>query len=217
MKRLIGVYGGSFDPIHSGHLRFAELARYIFNLEKIIFIPSYIFPHKYKKNALASFEHRFNMVKLSIMNNKCFEISDIEGNREKKSYTLDTLKILKNKYIKHKIIFMLGSDSLLHIKTWKNWEQLLKEFQHIVALRPGDREKKVFNFVKILNVKSQIIKQKRKPEKIYNLNLLLDDSLIEISSSQIKEYIQKNIPTRYLVPESVFEYIKNNKIYYKED
>ncbi len=213
-KGRIGIFGGSFDPIHIGHLRFAEISREIFSLEKIIFIPAYRLPHTYKHGA-SDYYFRYEITKKSIKENKYFEISDIESKREKESYTIDTLKIFKKRFPEKELFFLMGSDSFEKIETWKEWQTLLTEFNHIIAVRPGYEEQKIYKLLKSYGLEYKVIDTIKKENnyKKSNINILVDKSLIEISSTEIKDFIKQNKSVRYLVDETILEDIIK---YYKE-
>lgn len=130
----VGIMGGTFDPIHYGHLVIAEQVRERFLLDKVIFVPVGKAPHK-EGVEVDKFD-RFNMVKLAIESNSNFEISSIEIDKHKKTYTIDTIKELKNN-IDAEIFFITGSDAILMIDTWKDYKELLSLVKFIGATRPG--------------------------------------------------------------------------------
>ena len=132
---MIALFGGSFDPVHLGHLRIAEDVREFFNLEKIIFIPAYLSPLKEFSNASA--EDRFNMLTLSVKDNPYFEVSDYEIKKGGKSYTIETVEYYE-KLLTHKPVLILGSDSFLTLHKWRRPEDLLKKANFIVVGRGKD-------------------------------------------------------------------------------
>ena len=133
----ICIFPGTFNPIHDGHLKMAEYALEKYNFEKIIFIPSYLPPHKEIDKKLA--EHRFNMVKLAIQNNPRFEVSDIEYTSEGKSYSLITVqKIIEQYCIKDRLNFIIGTDAFSKINSWYKADELKKLVHFIVFPRRGD-------------------------------------------------------------------------------
>jgi nicotinate-nucleotide adenylyltransferase len=213
-KGRMGIFGGSFDPVHIGHLRFAELSREIFNLEKIIFIPAYNLPHTYKSNA-SDYNFRYKITKKSISGNRYFEISDIESKREKKSWTIETLRIMKEIYPEKELYFMMGSDSFEKIDTWKDWRTIISEYKLIIAVRPGMEIKSIY---KILNgfgleySEFNILKNSQ-ANKEKNINILIANSLIQVSSSQIRELVKQGKSVRYLINDIIYEDIKK---YYSE-
>ncbi len=214
----IGVYGGSFDPIHIGHLRFAQLAIEYFSLEKILFIPAYNLPHTYK-DKVSDFKLRVKLISKAIEDNDKFELSEIESKREDKSYTIDTLRELNIIYPNAKLFFLMGSDSFLMINTWKNWKTLLNEYSHIVAVRPGYTLKKIEEFAKSFNLKYETISE-RKIGNFYNehlsIKILTDSSILDISSTDIRKRLKEGRDIRYLVPEKVYNLIISENLYREE-
>ena len=185
----IGILGGSFNPVHLGHLRLAEVAYQQLKLDKVIFIPAYLSPHK-KRERLASASKRYRMVALAIKGNLRFQISDIELKRKGVSYSVDTVRQLKATFSTSKLYFIVGSDFLKQITQWKDIKVLAKLCKFAVAQRPGHASKK--NFPKM-----QVIKM----------------NPLEISSSDIRRRIRNKKSIRYLVPEDVRQYIFKKKLY----
>lgn len=186
----IGMFGGTFDPIHNGHLITAQAIREIRKLDKIIFIPSYIAPHKV--NITSSFpEHRLEMIKLAIQDNSYFECSDYELKKEGISYTIDTIRHLKEKY--DDIELIIGYDNLLDFKNWKDPDEILNLVELIVLKRecPDNEEH----------------------DKYFYKAQLINTPLIEISGTAIRNRIKENLPVSYLVPEKVKEYIYKLNLY----
>ena len=133
----IGIMGGTFDPVHYGHLVTAEGARCEFGLDQVLFLPSGIPPHKTKKR-VSSAEHRYMMTVLATLSNPHFEVSRIDIDRKGISYTIDTLQILREQYgPKVELYFITGADAIFEIMSWKDSDQLLKIAHFIAATRPG--------------------------------------------------------------------------------
>ncbi len=187
----VGIFGGTFDPIHLGHLITAQSVREIRSLDKIIFIPAFISPHKADIPALNP-AHRLEMVKLAIKDIPYFDYSDVEVNNKTISYTVDTLRLLIKKY--KKIELIIGYDNILKFNTWKEPDEILKLASLVV-----------------LNRKSFEIP--RVQDKYYKSAIFVDTPSIEISSSDIRERVAKNLPVNFLVPSKVERYIYNNKLY----
>ncbi|MBU5455465.1 nicotinate-nucleotide adenylyltransferase [Caproiciproducens sp. MSJ-32] len=201
MKRKVGIIGGTFDPIHNGHLMLAEYSRVNFKLEEIIFMPSGNPPHK-EKGIVSPIIHRYNMTLLAINSNPHFVLSTLEIKKEEEiNYTVDTIKKLKeiNKNIDY--YFILGEDSIKEIHTWKDYNKLLRMCKFIVAPRPYSDRKTLMDKVNSLNVKYG--------HSIY----ILDMPLIEISSTDIRNRVSKGLSIKYLVPEIVEMYIQKHKLY----
>src|SRR5690554_2163722 len=138
MKK-IGIMGGTFDPIHYGHLVLAEQIRTKFHLERILFIPAGTPPHKQDMRITES-KHRFFMTLVATITNPYFEVSRIELDNNEVSYTINTIRRLKEIYKDTEIFFITGADALYEIDTWKNFDDLLKECNFIAATRPGTDE-----------------------------------------------------------------------------
>ncbi len=191
-NKKIALFGGTFDPVHTGHLIIAEKAREEFNLEKVIFIPSNIPPHK--KKVYASSLHRYNMVKIAIEDNPFFEISDIEIKKKEPSYTYVTVIRMKKIYPEYKIFFIIGQDSLFELPQWYKAKDLIKEITFLVAKRYYD-----FTYRK---------------EKNFPVNFeIIHSPIIGISSTYIRTCIKAGKSVKYLLPEKVYDYIQKEKIY----
>lgn len=193
MKK-IGLFGGSFNPIHIGHLIFAQEALYQFQLDKIVFIPTVNPPHK-DPGELIDSHHRYRMVELAIDQNPEFEISDIEIKRGGISYTIDTLQEFQKAQKENaEFSLLVGMDMLSEIFTWKEAEKLINLCWFLGAPRAGysieNLETRLKNRVKLVNM-----------------------PIIEIAGRTIRDRIQKKLPVRYWVPEGVYNYIIENRLY----
>lgn len=195
------IMGGTFDPIHFGHLAAAETVRQKLNCEKVIFIPSGNPPHK-KGRILTDSIHRYTMTVLAVNSNPYFEVSNIEINRNGYSYTLDTIKELSEYYGKEiELLFITGADALLEIETWYKVEELLKLCSFVAVTRPGYDKSK-------LEQKLQFLQSK------YNGELfVVDVPGLNISSTDIRERVVTGSSIRYLVPEAVEQYIFKSRLY----
>lgn len=199
MPRRIGIMGGTFDPIHIGHLIMAESACMALALEKVIFMPSGNPPHKAGRT-ITDFAIRSDMVKLSIDNNKNFVYSDFETRREGYVYTSDTLKLLKEQYPDITFYFIVGADSLLKIENWHEPENVFKRCRLVVADRDDQEDK----------VKARI----RYLEEKYHADIVyLRSPLVDISSTLIRERVCKGQSVKYLVTTEVEEYIVAHGLY----
>ena len=188
---MIGLLGGTFDPIHNGHLITARVVLETRGYDKIILIPCSISPHKQGVKTADNFD-RLNMVKAAIENDNNFEVSDYELMMGGVSYTIDTLKHFKDNY--NKIELIIGYDNLAKFDTWKDYKEIFELTNLIVMKRSSDN----------LKVENKIVLEKA---------IIVDTPTIEISSSGIRERIKNNLPINNLVPESVQKYIYNNGIY----
>ncbi|MFW6280802.1 MAG: nicotinate-nucleotide adenylyltransferase [Halanaerobium sp.] len=197
-NKKIGIFGGTFDPPHLGHLILNEQIKNNFGLDKIIFMPAGNPPHK-KDKEIISDNQRLEMIRLATANNPFFEISNWELSRDRYSYTAYTLKEFVPSLDAEQVFFIIGADSLADIFKWHKPDYLLAEGKFIVFNRPG------YNLDDILG----------KPEyEPYLDNINTYQSLhIEISSSYIREEIKKGNSIRYLTPENVRKYIMGKKLY----
>lgn len=187
----VGVYGGTFDPIHTGHLITAQHILEERRLDKIIFIPAYISPHKTQVLSTES-KHRLEMVKIAIDGYKRFDLSDYEIQKGGVSYTVDTLKELKNSY--KEIELIIGYDNLLSFDIWHEPDQITKLAKLLVLKRKFAGDINQFN-------------------KYFAEAVFIDSPVIDISSTIIRERVRKNLPVDFLVPQKVKEYITANSLY----
>ena len=194
-----GIFGGSFNPIHYGHLMICEYIKEEMGLDKVIFIPTGNPPHK---DLGVSAEDRYEMVRLAISPNPDFEISDIETTRVKLSYTVDTIRELKKIYKEEKLYFLIGLDSLFQLKTWKKIDDLSQEIEFVVALRPGyiDKEE-INNEIDFLR------------DNFGTKINLIKTPLYEISSTDLRDRIHEGKSLRYLIPKKVLDYIEESGFY----
>lgn len=187
----IGIFGGTFDPIHNGHLITAQSVREIRKLEKIIFIPSFVSPHKEKIDT-ANPEQRLQMISLAIGDVSFFEASDFEITKGGISYTVDTLREFKKKY--DEIEFIIGYDNIFDFHTWKDPDEIM-------------------NLAKIIVLKRKSSEPAPFEDKYVNEAIFVQTRGIEISATDIRERVKKEMPIHFLVPEKVKEYIYNSDLY----
>lgn len=199
-KQKIGIMGGTFDPVHYGHLVIAESARSEFGLEKIIFIPTGEPPHK-KAYRITDAEDRYNMVQMAIADNDNFAISRIEIERPGPSYTVDTLMQLHSLHPEIDPYIITGADAIVEILTWKNVSFIAALCHFIAATRPGyslDRLNQEINGL------PPVIRQKI---------LTIEIPGVAISSTEIRKRLAENKPISYLLPGQVEKYIRQKKLY----
>lgn len=193
MKRA-GIFGGTFNPIHTGHLIIAEELREKLNLERLVFVPARSPPHK-EDPAMVSPHHRYQMISLAINSNSHFEASDVEMNRHGRSYTVDTLETFRSIYPEEtKLFFIMGLDQALEIPTWKDPDKLFSLAEIVVVSRPG---------YSVDGLREDIEKRVH----------WLKCRSIDISSTEIREKVRRGESIRYLVPKSVEDYIYSNGLY----
>jgi len=203
----IGIMGGTFNPIHYGHLVTAEEALSQFKLDRVIFIPTGQPPHK-TTCKLASPEDRYMMTVMATASNSHFFVSRIETERKGKSYTIDTLKELKFIYGESATFyFITGADAILEILTWKNPEEIITMCKFIAATRPG------YNLSRIEVLKKKLFGTNANPEITKDSISIMEIPALAISSTDIRERIKTNRPIKYLLPESVCNYLLKNDLY----
>jgi nicotinate-nucleotide adenylyltransferase len=196
-KLKLGIMGGTFDPIHYGHLVAAETARDQFGLDKVIFVPAGNPPHKSKK-IVSSGQHRLMMTILATITNPFFRISHIEVDREGYSYSYDTVRSFLQFYDNNcDIYFITGTDAILEILSWSRINELLEICSFIAVNRPG------YN----LQDSSQL------PDKALKKISFLEVPALAISSTNIRQRVKSGQTITYLLPEAVEMYIKKNGLY----
>jgi len=196
----IGIMGGTFDPIHYGHMVAAECARHQFNLDRVIFIPAARPPHKGDRDISDPF-HRLHMAGLATCSNPNFEVSDIEINRRGPSYTIDTVDSIHGNRPDSDIYFITGADAVLEILTWYRVEALLELCYFIAATRPGYRLENLSESLKGL------------PDHCIKKISVMEVPALAISSTDIRQRVRKGMPIKYLLPERVEEYINSSGLY----
>lgn len=215
----IGILGGTFNPIHYGHLRAAEEVRERIGLEKVLFIPSCNPP--LKGIELASPQDRYEMTRLAIEGNPYFEVSDIECRRSGKSYTVDTISELRSLMPDKDLILILGIDSFLEMPRWYRPDRLAEMIDFIVVSRPGFRFEELastgliqdegYSYFKELDKGSLTIKELGL--KTGRRVMLMNITILDISATAIRRLFKDGKSVKYLLPESVEYYIISNKVY----
>lgn len=200
----LGVMGGTFDPIHIGHLVTAEEARFQFRLDSVVFVPSSRPPHK-TGAPQSGVEHRLKMAELAVEGNDATTVSDLEARRQGLSYTIDTLRELHRlRGPSVELYFITGADAILEILTWKDPEELLAESRFIAATRPGYRLERLKEALPRKNSAGEL-----SIAKVFTMEI----PALAISSTDIRERVATGRPFRYLVPEAVWRYIGENRLY----
>jgi nicotinate-nucleotide adenylyltransferase len=196
---MVIVFGGSFDPVHVGHLILARDVKEHFGASRLIFVPAALSPFKDRHSASA--EDRLNMLRLAVEQEEGFSVEDLELRRGGRSYTVDTLEEL-SKNIPEKLYFLMGMDSFLSFHRWKRYRQILRLVGLIVMDREGSigvLEEYVANHL---------------PEAVLGQNLFLfKGRRIDVSSTEIRDRLRRGLSVRYLVPEAVYRYILDRGLY----
>jgi nicotinate-nucleotide adenylyltransferase len=210
----IGILGGTFNPIHNAHLRIAEESRDLFGLDRVIFIPAAAPPHKPLVGEL-SFTDRLEMVRLATADNPSFSVSDMEGVRGGRSYSVDTLRALGLEYPQAELFFIVGADSFNDISTWHDYAAIFTLCNIICVQRPGST---ITSLAKALPVAmaGEFCYDAAAKKLSHNSGhgvYALDGVLLDISSSHIRLLAGTGRSIRYLVPDAVEHYIKEQRLY----
>lgn len=210
----LGILGGTFNPIHLGHLRVAEEIGEDLALDKVYLIPSGMPPHK-PQAPIADFSHRLEMVRLASAISPLLEIWDIEGIRGGFSYSIETLQSFHTSFGPNlELFFIIGTDAFLKIKTWKEYRNLFRYASFVVINRPGYTTKRLMAFLDTLNVGFKWnSKEKCFLHPSGTVLLRRDITLMDISASKIREKVRKGKSIRFLVPEAVRNYIEKEGVY----
>lgn len=202
-EKIIAVFGGSFNPPLNSHFSLAEqmIAEYE-NIEKVIFVPVSL---KYEKKGLIEDIHRYNMLKLVCDKNDKFEVSNIELNKDRQLFTIETLELLQKEYPENKICFVIGTDNLKDLPKWMMADKLVSKFNILVIERDRDIMEDIINGNLFLaENRSSFIKLK-------------DNIRSNISSTFVREKLRRNKSIRYFTPDEVYYYIKENNLYLGEN
>jgi nicotinate-nucleotide adenylyltransferase len=195
----IGVIGGTFDPIHYGHLAAAEEARVRVNLEKVLFVVALLPPHKLDED-VTPVEHRLAMVRLGIASNPHFEISLVDVDRPGPSFTVDTISMLQEQWGPDtELFFVMGLDSLVEVPTWHQPERLIR-LCHLVAVSRPRFE------VDMRQLEASVPGISSRVE-------IIDMPEVDISSSDLQRRVKEGLPIKYQVPEAVERYIIEHRLY----
>ncbi|HOV89917.1 MAG TPA: nicotinate-nucleotide adenylyltransferase [Syntrophorhabdaceae bacterium] len=207
----VGIFGGTFDPIHNGHMRVAEEIREIFNLDVVYFVPVYIPPHKRDKD-IADSHDRANMIRLAIKGNRFMKFSDIEIKRGGISYSFDTVNFFEKRY--KDVYFIIGLDAFSEINTWYRYGEIFFHTNFIVMVRQVGLKNRWFNIFPE-DVRGQMkhidqnIFQHTSGRFVYFQNIIQ----LDISSTKIRSLLKSGRSIRYLLPDSVERYINKRGLY----
>jgi nicotinate-nucleotide adenylyltransferase len=202
-KKRIGLLGGTFDPIHYGHLTIAQLALESCRLDQLIFIPAGEPPHKSKKLITAAI-HRLRMVELALSAHPQFGLNDIEIRQKKPSYSINLLAFFQELYPEADLYLIMGADSLMELETWYEYQKLLTQTYLIVMKRDGIPDQKLKEKI------SHFVRS-------YSAQIHVATSIqLNISSSQIRDRVHHHQSIRYFTPAPVQQYIKTHHLYQKQ-
>jgi nicotinate-nucleotide adenylyltransferase len=187
----IGIFGGTFDPPHAGHLILAEYCREAASLDEVWFLPSYV-----------RFEHRCDMVTLATTGQPSFRVEPIEKELPPPSYTVQTLEELRARHPEHEFVLVIGGDSLHDLPTWYQPQRLLELAEIVAVARPGVTTPSAADLAKKLDVPAEKVRLR-----------LVDCPLIDIASRELRQRVKAGRTIRYAVPRAVEEFIRERKLY----
>lgn len=199
--RRVGVMGGTFNPIHTGHLVTAEEARHAFALDLVAFVPAGQ-PWQKEGVDVAPAEDRYLMTVIATASNPAFAVSRAEIDRAGPTYTIDTLRVMRDTYPGAELFFITGADAILSILTWKEPEEVLREARFIAATRLG------YDLERL---------EKELPQGLEDRVLIMEIPALAISSTDVRARVREGRPIRYLVPEGVARYIEKTGLYARRD
>ncbi|MFN0088164.1 MAG: nicotinate-nucleotide adenylyltransferase [Blastocatellia bacterium] len=212
----IGVYGGTFDPIHNGHLRVAEEIARAFDLDRILLVPAVVPPHK-RKQAISSPFHRLSMLVLGTSDRPRFFVSTTELEAPERPYTIETLGRLQSEYADARLFFIMGADSFRDITMWREHERILTEYDCIVGMRPGvAHEDAAAHLARPARERVTDLRPRRNPSEamlaapaVY----LTDYVAIDLSSTDLRDAVARGESIHHLVPAPVADYIEKYRLY----
>jgi nicotinate-nucleotide adenylyltransferase len=210
----LGILGGTFNPIHLAHLRVAEEVRELCGLDRVLFIPAAMPPHK----ALADdipFAHRCAMVRAAIADHPQFAVSDLEARRPGKSYSVRTLELLREEYPDDEFYFIIGMDSYRSLEIWKDYPRLFDLANLVVAARPGSAGDDPLRLLPVV-IQDQFCYDDQGGRLLHrsgNRVIFLSETFLDISSTHIRKLVAAGRSLRYLVPAAVADYIDRHGLY----
>ena len=200
-RKKVGIIGGSFNPIHYGHLIIAEWFKQELGLDLVIFIPAFVSPFKVEDEIASSANSidRYSMLKLAIEDNSNFICDDYEVNRKIVSYSIDTIKYLKNKYLNSDLFLLIGEDQAIRFNQWNKWREIISICQLCIAGREFNGKQ-----IGLINELFDVVN--------YSATWISSPK-IEISSTDIRNRVKSNKSIRYLTTNKVIQYIQSNELY----
>ena len=210
----LGILGGTFNPIHLAHLRIAEEVREACALDRVLFIPAAVPPHKPLAGDIP-FAQRLAMVETAIADHPAFAVSDIENRRPGKSYSVHTLEALRREQPAAELFFIIGLDSFRDLSTWKEYQRLFELTHLVVAARPGVTEGDPKSLLPIAIMKDFCYNRASNSLKHRSGNSIffVEETLLDISSTRIRRMVATGRSIRYLVPATVLDYIDRHGLY----
>lgn len=210
----VGLFGGTFDPVHQGHMQCATAALVEAGIDNIVFVPSARPPHK-KGEYICNFDHRLAMLKIAVTLFENFSISDLERKRSHPSYTIDTLKIIQDRADRStKYHFIIGCDAFLEIESWYRWQAVIAQIDFLIVVRPGYNKSKLNELLNRnnFNMDSGHMKTWYNQEGENSIRLLTTETE-DISSTEIRRRIREKRPWKHFVADDVGFYIVKHSLY----
>ena len=195
----VGIFGGTFDPVHQGHMVIAEQVMGELDLSRVVFVPGGIPPHKEASSVRASAEDRFDMVEAAVADNERFCVDRIEVDAGRAMHSVDTVRLLKERSPVDDWYFISGADEVSNLLSWKDPDQLLEEVVMVAATRPG------YDLSKLQHLEAGL----RNFDRIFPVEC----TRVDISATGIRRRILQRKSVRYLVPEGVYEIIRDRRLY----
>ncbi len=209
-----GIFGGTFDPIHMGHLRTAEEMVQELRLAKLFLIPASTPPHKHS-SPVSDFSHRYEMARIAVQHSPSLEVLDIEAKRDGPSYSVDTVRELRSSLgQQNDLYFIVGIEGFLEIHTWKEYRSIFALAHVVVVDRKGHRYDEIFAYLRRLKVQYELTSD---PDTVIlgpgKRLLHKSPTRMDISSTQIRNLVKRGLSIRYLVPDQVMDYVLAKKLY----
>ena len=223
-KKRVGIFGGTFDPPHLGHLLLAESIREDFDLDEVLFVPCHEPPHKDRPD-LTGATHRYAMVVAATLHNQAFIPSAVEVNRNGRSYSIDTVRTLRSEFGEDtELYFVAGLDSFLQIQSWKSYEELLDLAHFVVISRPNNSFEGIHEVLperfhdRVVDVRrgrtSGDERPAVSPDTATGLRTYLSDAVfLDVSSTEIRARVRGGLGIRYRVTQEVDRYIRSHGLY----
>ncbi len=215
----IGIYGGTFDPIHFGHLQVSTAICEAFALDRFLLVPAFIPPHK-RGRQISAPHHRYTMAVLATMQQPLIKVSTIELEAPTRPFTIETLRTLQKLYPTSSLFFVMGGDSFAEVHLWREYEQLLTEFNIIVADRPNSNSFTLQHLSPLCRQRVVDLRASKRPDLSQGdeAHVFLTDYVsVDVSATQVRSAIQNGLSIEALVPDEVASYIQKYELYRNEN
>lgn len=222
MTRRVGVYGGTFDPIHNGHLGVASALCEAFAFDRFLFVPAFVPPHK-RTREIASPYHRYAMTVLATLHERRMQVSTVELESPARPYTIETLARLQAEQPAAQLFFIMGADSFAEVTSWRAYERILGEYRVIVAARPGygaETEAMAAHLPEHLRSRVVDLRGRRRPDErdFATPRIFLTDYVaVDVAATEVRQRIRAGRPIGNVVPAAVAEYIARYELYQSDE